>query len=473
MTRRILVVTEGSELPERVRGLLGDREGARHAEVRVARSAEAALPRVGDAGTELVLMDVDLPGMGGIEALRILRDRDVETPIVLIAGRSSLEEAIGSMQEGASDFLVRPVRTQGLRKVLRRHLGTCERHEALDLPAGAGGEDDRLLGQSPGIVEVCKTLGRVAPTDATVLVSGESGTGKELIARLLHKNSDRREGPFQAVNCAAIPESLLESELFGHEKGAFTGADRRQLGKFEQADGGTLFLDEVGDMSLANQKKILRALEERAIERVGGQERIPVDVRVVAATNVDLWDRVKEEAFRRDLYYRLAVVNIRVPPLRERKEDIRLLTDHFVARFARRSGRPVERVASEVYERLESYDWPGNVRELRNVLERSVIMGQGAVLRADDLPELAPSTGGEPEAREGRRVLRRFCRDGMSLETLERRYIENVLDELGWHFGEASDVLQIHRNTLRRKIRRYGLEESASAAEEQEGQQAS
>ncbi len=470
MTRRVLVVTEGSEVPETVRTILGGTGGTPDVEVRVARSAEAALPRVGEGGVELVLMGLSLPGMSGREALRVLRDRGVETPVVLVTERSSLEEAIRSMQEGASDFLVRPVRAEALREVLRRHLGGAGRHEALDPPPGSGGEDDRLLGQSPGIIEVCKTLGRVAPTDATVLISGESGTGKELIAGLLHKNSDRWEEPFQAVNCAAIPETLLESELFGHERGAFTGADSRQLGKFEQADGGTLFLDEVGDMSLANQKKILRALEERAIERVGGQETIPVDVRVVAATHVDLWERVKEGAFRRDLYYRLAVVNIRVPPLRERREDIRLLTDHFVTRFARRSGREIGRIASEVYERLASYDWPGNVRELRNVLERSVIMGQGSVLRAGDLPELGPSRNGEDGRGQGRRVLREFCREGLSLEALERRYIENVLEELGWHFGQASEVLQIHRNTLRRKMRRYGLEEPSSAAE---GQQAS
>ena len=468
MNRRILVVAEGPDLPDMVGELLAGRDGRADVDVEVARSAEAALPRVGDPATDLVLMSVRLPDMSGREALGILRERGIDTPVVLITDRDSLEEAIRSMQEGASDFLVRPVRAEPLREVLRRHLARSGRHEALEVPSGAGGEEDRLLGRSPGIIEVCKTLGRVAPTDATVLISGESGTGKELIARLLHRNSERWEEPLRTVNCAAIPESLLESELFGHERGAFTGADSRQLGKFEQADGGTLFLDEVGDMSLANQRKILRALEERAIERVGGQASIPVDVRVVAATHVDLWERVKEGAFRRDLYYRLAVVNIRVPPLRERKEDIRLLTDHFVTRFARRSGRAVERVASEVYERLESYDWPGNVRELRNVLERSVIMGQGSVLRADDLPELAPSGEPEGEGREGRRLLRRFCRKGMSLEALERRYIESVLEELGWHFGQASEVLEIHRNTLRRKMRRYGLEEPSSTSEQQE-----
>jgi DNA-binding NtrC family response regulator len=451
-------VDESSGLPATLRALLA-RDHDRAIDLVAASSGAEIMEAMAEVRPSLIFLAIDLEGTDGLELLDRLRERHPTVPVVLVAGRDDLEVAIRAMQHGASDFLVRPVRKEALADLLRRHLEQSSDHEELASGPEVGGEEDRLLGRSPAIIEVCKTIGRVAPTDATVLISGESGTGKELIAGLIHKNSQRWERPFRTINCAAIPENLVESELFGHEKGSFTGASSRHVGKFEAADGGTLFLDEIGDMSLAHQKKILRALEEGVIERVGGREQIPVDVRVVAATHVDLWQRVKDETFRRDLYYRLAVVNLRVPPLRERKEDIRLLTDHFVTRFARRSGRPVRRIASEVHARLRRYDWPGNVRELRNVLERAVIMGQGEVLEVGDLPDLQP--GPRPGTRP-RRTLRRFCQEGVSLESLERRYIESVLEEHGWHFGDAADVLQIHRNTLRRKIRRYEIEDPGS-----------
>lgn len=459
MAETILLVDDSSDLTAEMRALLARREpgdlGLEHV-----TAGPAAVEAVRGGGADLVMLALDAEGIEGLEVLDRIRDSAPALPVIVVTGRDRLEDAIEAMQRGAHDFVVRSAGRSALKGLVEEHLSSAAGQEELEVPTEPADGEDRLLGRSQGIIEVCRTVGRVAPTDATVLISGESGTGKELIAGLLHKNSDRWQGPYRTVNCGAIPDNLLESELFGHEKGAFTGADARRKGKFEAADGGTLFLDEIGDMAASHQKKILRALEERAIERVGGNETIDVDVRVVAATNVDLWKRVKEGEFRRDLYYRLAVVNLRVPPLRERKEDIEVLTDHFVARFARRSGRPVKRIDREVYERLRRYDWPGNVRELRNVLERAVIMGRGEVLEADSLPELTP---GEAAGREPGRVLRELCQEGVSLEGLERRYIESVLDEHGWHYGDAADVLQIHRNTLRRKMQRYGLDEETSS----------
>lgn len=460
MAERILLVDESSGFRADMRTLLARRESD-GVEFRHVTAGSAAVEAVRDGEADLVMLAVDVEGVEGLEVLDRIRDTAPALPVVVVTGRERLEAAIEAMQRGAHDFVVRSAGPSALEGLVEEHLASAAGQEELEVPEEPDAGDDRLLGRSQGIIEVCRTVGRVAPTDATVLVSGESGTGKELIAGLLHKNSDRWQGPYRTVNCGAIPDNLLESELFGHEKGAFTGAGSRRKGKFEAADGGTLFLDEIGDMAASHQKKILRALEERAIERVGGNETIDVDVRVVAATNVDLWERVKEGAFRRDLYYRLAVVNLRVPPLRERKEDIKVLTDHFVARFARRTGRPVKRIDREVYERLRRYDWPGNVRELRNVLERAVIMGHGEVLDPDSLPELTPGRAGGSEPG---RILREFCQEGVSLEGLERRYIESVLDEHGWHFGDAAEVLQIHRNTLRRKMQRYGLDQEASSS---------
>jgi DNA-binding NtrC family response regulator len=424
-------------------------------------SAEAAMRELANAPPDLLLVDQDLPGTTGLELVRILRGRGVDVRRVLVVRREGLELGIRSLNEGADDFLVRPVARDALRSVVRDGVDPPEQVESLALTREIGSEGDRLVGRSPAILEVCRRVGRVAPSGATVLVAGESGTGKELIARLIHRNSSRSDGPFKALNCAALPDSLLESELFGHERGAFTGADSRQIGKFEAAAGGTLFLDEVGDMSPAHQRKILRALEERTIERVGGHRRIDVDVRVVAATHVDLWSRVEAGEFRRDLYYRLAVVELHMPPLRERPEDIRPLTDHFVLHFSRRSGRSVSRVAAGVYDTLRSHDWPGNVRELRNVLEQAVVMGRGPVLKVEELPKLGPRATGRSRAGRAASLLREFCRKGFSLEDLEKRYIRSVLEERGWHFGDAAEVLQIHRNTLRRKMRRYDLKNPA------------
>jgi transcriptional regulator with PAS, ATPase and Fis domain len=296
-------------------------------------------------------------------------------------------------------------------------------------------------------------VGRVAASPATVLILGESGTGKELVAKAIHRNSGRAAGPFVAINCAAIPENLLESELFGHEKGAFTGAIGRRIGRFERASGGTLFLDEIGDMSLALQSKILRALQEREIERVGGSSAVPIDVRIVAATNRDLQAAVAEGRFREDLFYRLAVVSLTLPPLRERGADLDLLASHFVAHYAREHARPVRAVAEEVFAALRSHPWPGNVRQLRNAMERAVVMSDGEVLLPQHLPPdiLHPSSPRTPTQDHGEMPL-------VTLEEMEKRMIVRALRETSDNLTMAAERLGIHRNTLRRKVAEYGIE---------------
>jgi transcriptional regulator with PAS, ATPase and Fis domain len=301
---------------------------------------------------------------------------------------------------------------------------------------------------------VFKTIAKAAGSDATVLVLGESGTGKEMVARVLHSRSHRAKGHFVAINCAAIPENLLESELFGHEKGAFTGAIGRRIGRFERASGGTLFLDEIGDMSLALQSKILRAIQEREIERVGGTATVGIDVRIVAATNRNLLEAVHEGRFREDLFYRLAVVTVNLPPLRERGTDLELLASHLVARYAREHKRPVRAISEEVFSVLHRHPWPGNVRQLRNAMERAVVMSQGEVLLPEHLPADVAQPQQPPETQEASQEM-----PLVTLEEMERRMIRRALRETGSNLTVAADRLGIHRNTLRRKISEYGLDD--------------
>lgn len=316
-------------------------------------------------------------------------------------------------------------------------------------------DDVQLVGRSPALAESLETLARVARSSATVLVTGESGTGKELVARSLHHASDRADGPFVAINCAAIPEQLLESELFGHERGAFTGAVARRIGRFERANQGTLFLDEIGDMSGVLQAKLLRVLEDCALMPVGGSEPVKIDVRIVAATNQDLDQRRAKGAFREDLYHRLAVVEIRLPPLRERRTDIRELALHFASRFAEKHDRPVRAISERALERLEAYPWPGNVRELRNVMDRAVLLASGETLRPGDLRLGASSPHASPrvpvEAMTGYPA-------SLSLSEVEARHIRTVLSHVSGHIGKAAERLGIHRNTLTRKIQEHGID---------------
>jgi len=417
-------------------------------QLHAAQTLSEGLRLVAQAQWDLILLDADFSG-AGLELLGRLHADGGPTPVVLLAQNPSMDLAMEAIRQGAHDVLPKPLPRGRVREIL---LGIEEVRRLRPLPQAAA-DDAAIVGASAGMMTVYKSVARAAASDATVLVLGESGTGKEMVARVLHSRSRRARGQFVAINCAAIPENLLESELFGHEKGAFTGAIGRRIGRFERASGGTLFLDEIGDMSLALQSKILRALQEREIERVGGSSAVPIDVRIVAATNRDLQAAVAEGRFREDLFYRLAVVSLTLPPLRERGADLDLLASHFVAFYAREHGRPVRAVAEEVFAVLRSHPWPGNVRQLRNAMERAVVMSDGEVLLPQHLPPdiLRPASPRTPAQEAGEMPL-------VTLEEMEKRMIVRALRETGDNLTMAAERLGIHRNTLRRKIAEYGIE---------------
>jgi len=449
MSARLLVVDDDPQVIDIVRSAFADTDVT----VAGAASGEEALNRLSTELPDVLILDVRLPNMNGLEMCRLLKDRGIEVPVILISAYTSMQLTIQAMQEGAFDYLDKPLRPRRLVALVERALESRQDADSGDGEIASSRDGSRepweLVGRSEGMLEVYKSIGRVARTNATVLITGESGTGKEVVARAIHEKGPRAGEPFEAVNCAAIPETLLEGELFGHEKGAFTGATRSRAGRFELAGRGTLFLDEVGDLPQGLQPKLLRALEEREVDRLGGSKSVPLEARIVAATNQDLESAVEAGAFREDLFFRLAVVNIRVPPLRERKGDVRLLVDHFVADLAPDIGRRLERVASETYEALEAYPWPGNVRELRNVVERSLILGSGPVLRPQDLPPLEEGPGSGPAM-----DLAELVRQGTELQEVEDRYIQLVLEETEGNFSRAAEILGIHRSTLHRKMRR-------------------
>ena len=366
--------------------------------------------------------------------------------LVLVSREATARLAVDAMRAGAREVLVPPLEEEALAALLR-----SLRSEGGRVPLPDPGAAGELVGSSPELMEVFKTVGRVAPSAATVLITGESGTGKEVVAREIHAASGRARGPFVAVNCAAIPEDLLESELFGHERGAFTGAVARKVGRFERASAGTLFLDEIGDMSLVLQAKILRVLQEREIERLGGEERIRVDVRVVAATHRDLGALIESGDFREDLFYRLAVVRVHLSPLRERGADVRELALHYAATFAASYGRPVRYLGTDALARLEAHDWPGNVRELKNVLERAVLVAGGEVIRGDDV-QIDRSRDRVPSGE----TLPGYSPE-LSMARVEELHIARVLASVQGHVGRAAEVLGMHRNTVSRKAREFGI----------------
>ncbi len=410
------------------------------------------LARAGEVpATTPLLLSLDAEGVDAPLLDRVVDRLGGAHRLLLSTGSFTLERAALARTLGAGRLLTEPVDTVELRHEMERRRAPDEQIPLS--PARSSGDEVGIVGGSPAMVEILRTVVEVADTPAAVLITGESGTGKELVARALHWASGRKDGPFVAINCAAVPENLLESEFFGFEKGAFTGAVARKVGRFERANGGTLFLDEVGEMSVVLQAKLLRALEEGIVERVGGDEPIRVDGRVVAATNQQLEERVGDGGFREDLFYRLAAVRIRIPPLRERMEDLEPLTLHFVRHFRDRYGRPVEGVGRDALRLLSSHSWPGNIRELRNVLDRAVIACRGRWLRAMDIQiagdtslrpgEGPPPGGGYPPT--------------TPLDRVEADHIRRVLDYTRGTMGEAAELLGIHRNTLTRKVERYGL----------------
>jgi DNA-binding NtrC family response regulator len=406
-----------------------------------------ALERTRDETIDLAIVDVRMPEINGLELLRRLREKLPGLPVIVMTGFGSIDTAVEAISTGAVDYVSKPMNVEEIRDTVRRVLERRAESQAA-LPFG-GEEIAGMVGRTPAMVEVYKTIARVAPGPSTVLILGESGTGKELVARAIHENSPRRAQPVVAIDCTSLTETLLESELFGYVRGAFTGAVRESSGLFAEADGGTLFLDEIGDISPALQAKLLRVLEERQVRPVGGMQWRSVDVRVLAATNRDLAAATAAGQFREDLYYRLKVVTIHLPPLRERRDDIPLLVDHLVRRAARQCNKSVAGVSESALALLQQYDWPGNIRELAHVLERSVALAQHEVISIDDLPQ---------ELRAPARVdTQDLLADRPSLAELKQRYIQRVLEESGGNVSRAAAVLGVDRRSLYRMLQRYGI----------------
>jgi two-component system response regulator HydG len=442
-----------------VADVIGQAASSAGIEVVATRSLRGLLEKLTERAWTATLVSLAAEHVDERTALRVSEEAN-SGALILTAPAVSLERALLMERAGAVALLREPVDPEQLHARLAMLLDEGPEVGVPDLPETDGRRGEPVLvGDSPAMGEVFETIARVARSPATVLVTGESGTGKEVVARALHWAGDRRSGPFVAVNCAAIPEHLLESELFGHERGAFTGAVARRVGRFERAHAGTLFLDEIGDMSLVLQAKVLRALEERVVERVGGDDDITVDVRVVAATNQELSSAMADGRFREDLYYRLAVVEIDLPPLRERRGDVRLLALHFAAYFARRYDKPLAAITRRALQRLETAPWPGNVRELRNVMDRGVLLAQGPTIRTGDLRIGAASPTGSAHA--GRSGAAGYAAT-TSLQEVESDHIRRVLLSLDGHMARASTTLGIHRNTLARKMKEYGIEPPAA-----------
>jgi two-component system nitrogen regulation response regulator NtrX len=445
----ILIVDDEAGVRASLGGVLRDEGYA----VDAVDSGEACLDQVGRRPYEVILLDIWLPGIDGLVTLERLRDRHLDAQVIMISGHANIESAVKATKLGAFDFIEKPLSLEktvlSVRNALRQG-----RLEAENRALRARVDRRHLMvGGSRAMAELREQIAMAAPTNGRVLISGENGTGKELVARHVHQLSHRRTGPFVEVNCAALPEELIESELFGHAKGAFTGAVADRRGKFEIASGGTLFLDEVGDMSLKTQAKVLRALQEQVVEPVGGQASIRVDVRVIAATNKHLADEIRTGHFREDLYFRLNVIPILVPPLRDRGDDIIRLAEHFVAEFAREYGRRQKALSPETIEALSLYNWPGNVRELRNVIERLMIMVPDDVIRAGDLPftAVAARPARPVDAAAGVRPIFE-ARDAW-----ERAYILGALSAFDGNISRTADALGLERSNLYKKMRGLGI----------------
>jgi DNA-binding NtrC family response regulator len=435
-----------------IRKILRDRFRALGHAVSVAEDGEAALSAFDRGGADLVLLDLQLPGLDGFGVLEALAGRPDPPRIVVLTAHGSIEAAIRAIRAGAADFVTKPFDATHLEHVVATVLERSAMRTRIATLEGEISERHRLVrARSPAMREVEETALRVAPTDTTVLLRGESGTGKEVVARALHKASKRREGPFLAINCAALASDLLESEVFGHEKGAFTGAIRTKPGKVELAAGGTLFLDEVTELPLALQPKLLRVLQEREFERVGGTRTLRADVRLIAATNRDLTSAIAEGRFRQDLYYRLNVVTLKIPPLRDRADDILPLAEHFLRRLALESGRPEIRFSPEARGALSRYGWPGNVRELSNVVERAVVLSTSDMIRAEDLPEELLQEAELPRAADEPRTFH------AAVAEAKRSIIRDALRRTDGHQTRAAELLGLTQPYLARLVKSLGL----------------
>jgi len=449
MKKRILVVED----EEKLRRVIELQLTSAGFEVDKAATAEDALKIVDRA--DMVLTDLKLPNMDGLEFLGLIRRQNSVVPVVMMTAFGTVETAVGAMKAGATDFLLKPFSLDHLMQVVHKALemrALRDENRQLKVELGRRYEFDNIIGRSGSMQEIFTTIERVGPTRATVLLTGESGVGKDLIARAIHFHSPRKDRPLVKINCTAIPENLMESELFGYEKGAFTGAQTSKPGKFEQADTGTVFLDEIGDVPAAIQVKLLRVLQEREFERLGSNTTRHIDVRLVAATNQDLRAALEQGTFREDLYYRLNVVPINIPPLRERKQDIPFLANHFLTKLAPDTGSQVESITDAAMEKLLAYHWPGNVRELENVIERSLVMAGGKQLDVGDIKlESAPRPRAQSEGTG-------FLPPGMSLDEYEQEIIREALKRADGNKSQAARLLGLTRNALRYRLTQMGLE---------------
>src|ERR1700730_10599318 len=422
-----------------------------------AGDAETGLKLLRENTVDLVVTDLKLPGMNGLDFLQAVKHQNAALPVIVMTAFGTVETAVEAMKAGASDYVLKPFSLAEMRMVIHKELDVHklrEENRSLREALGKRYAHPNVVARSPKMQEVLATVERVAPTNATVLLGGESGVGKDLIARAIHEKSRRASGPFLKINSTAIPENLLESELFGFEKGAFTGAVASKPGKFELADKGTLFLDEIGDVPPVTQVKLLRVLQEREFERLGGTKTVKVDVRLIAATNRDLREALEQGTFREDLYYRLNVVPIDIAPLRERKEDIPELVNIFIARFAGESGKPVEGITPEAMRILVSYHWPGNVRELQNIIERACALGKGSVLEPSDI-HLDVRPGKAANGPGG------FLPDGMTLEQWEDEMVQEALRRANGNKSQAARLLGLSRNALRYRLSKIGISDEA------------
>ena len=446
----ILIVDDERPILSSVGDVLKD-EGY---EISTAETGTDALKAVKDAPPDLVLLDIWMPGMDGLEALKRMKETNPDLPVVVMSGHGNIDTAVKAVRLGAYDFIEKPLSLDKLSLTVKNALDKRRlEEENLDLKAKVEGRFE-IIGVSEKIRVLKEEIMRAGPSNGRALITGENGTGKELVARAIHKASLRADGPFVTVNCAAIPGELIESELFGHEKGSFTGATAMRKGKFELAHTGTIFLDEIGDMSLETQAKVLRALQEQEVQRVGGARTIKVDVRVIAASNKVLEDEIKAGRFREDLYYRLNVIPFHVPPLRERLGDIPLLVDYFIREFSAEYGQRPKTVSTDALRLFGAYPWPGNIREMKNVIERLVIMTPGEVILPEGLPqpirgvEPLPATGSDYSAYDSLKEAR---------AAFERGFITEKLRENGWNISKTADVLKIERSNLHRKINALGI----------------
>jgi two-component system nitrogen regulation response regulator NtrX len=447
---RLLIVDDEESIGDALRQVF-EYEGH---QVRVARDGPTGLKMLGEDRPDLTFLDVKMPGMDGLEVLGRIRGEDPQALVIMISGHGTIDTAVEATRKGAFDFLEKPLDTDRLLVTLRNALSVKGLSESVERLRTEVESRHEIVGSSFQIRQVLERVERVGPAEARVLITGENGTGKELVARAIHRISGRKDGPFVEVNCAAIPSELIESELFGHMKGSFTGAVADRAGKFEQADGGTLFLDEVGDMSLAAQAKVLRALEQGVVTRVGSSRSVQVDVRVVAATNKDLEAEIREGHFREDLYYRLNVVPIHVPPLRDRREDIPMLVKHFVGLLERTDRVTPREISRGALERLKDLEWAGNVRELRNTVERLLILSPGSVIEEADVEFLVSGGGGGGGL--GSELSRAETFSDFK-EQAERAFLLQKLREHDWNVSETARVIDMPRSNLYKKIERYGL----------------